>query len=155
LTAKTVGHSLGNTFVRLLLKTNTLRIARQALALGLAVAFGLASSACIAESALASVHLGSKTARHHHSEAEHGHPHGDHSPDCCASLKSVVPSAPHANLLPDQHAGHSVVVVAEIPLPVNVAMTAGFVYDHGPPVESLSAFLLVRSVSPRSPPASA
>jgi hypothetical protein len=141
--------------VRLLLKTKTLRIARRVLALGLAVAFGLASSACIAESALASVHLGSKTEHRHHSEAEHGHPHGDDSPDCCASLKSVVPSAPHANLLPDQHAGDSVVVVAEIPLSVNVAITAGFVYDHGPPGESPPPFLLVCSVTPRSPPVSA
>lgn len=136
-------------------RTKSLRLITRALTLGLAAVFAIASAACLLETALACGHDESQVAHHHPADADHGNHHGKDSPNCCTSLQSIVLPALQSNFTPDQHKGDSVVTTTVIPPSVTIPVAAGLVYDHGPPGESPPAFLLVYSVSPRSPPLSA
>ena len=126
---------------------NVLRIMSATIAL----LFFAANFACAAEQMLERGHEQTEPASHHTGDADSHHDDCGKA-DCCASLKSIVPSTQTTVQIPA--AGWAFQVVVAI-LAADSAVTvprAGLTYDHGPPGITLPEFLLVSSLSPRSPP---
>lgn len=126
---------------------NVLRIMSATVAL----LFFAANFACAAEQILERSHEQAVPASHHTGDADSHHDDGGKA-DCCASLKSIVPSTQTTVQMPA--AGWALQVAVAI-LAMDSAVTvprAGLTYDHGPPGISPPEFLLVSSLSPRSPP---
>lgn len=123
-------------------------------ALALVVMFAGATFNCAAGEALESGHEhGAPPANHHgHSDADHGDQHDSDSGNCCSSLKSPVPSLQQPILKPNHTAWSALAIIALLPVSSAVMPAAGALFDHGPPGVSPPEFLLVSSLSPRSPP---
>lgn len=116
-----------------------------------ALLFFAATFACAAEQMLEHGHAQAVPASHHTSDADSHHDDGGKA-DCCASLKSIVPFTQPIVHIPAAGWEFQVVVVILATDSAVIAPRAGLTYDHGPPGASLPEFLLVSSLSPRSPP---
>lgn len=117
-----------------------------------ALLFLAANFACAAEQMFEGHHEDGTPASHHTGDADSHHDDSGKS-DCCASLKSVVPATQTTVHLLQPGLSLQVVVAILSTDAVAVAPRAGLTYDHGPPGASPPEFLLVSSLSPRSPPA--
>jgi hypothetical protein len=116
-----------------------------------ALLFFAANFACAAEQILEGDHNQAVPASHHHGDADSHHDDGGEA-DCCTSLKSDVPSTQPAVHIPASGWAFQLVVAIFATDSSVVAPHAGLTCDHGPPGTSRPEFLLVSSLSPRSPP---
>ena len=133
-----------------------LRLPMRASAAMVALLFTLATFKCALDEALELPNgheHGQPSASHQsHPDSDSDHHRDTDSPDCCSSLKSVVPTVSKVELKPLQVATFLIAVVAELPLSTAIPSPTGSICDHGPPGLSPPEFLLVSSFSPRSPP---
>jgi hypothetical protein len=116
-----------------------------------AVLFFAANFACAAEQMLERDHEQAVPACDHRGDTDSHHDDGGQA-DCCTSLKSVVPCTQTTVQMPA--AGWTFQwAVAVLAADSDVIVPRSRVtYDHGPPGLSPPEFLLVSSLSPRSPP---
>ena len=126
---------------------NVLRIMSATIAL----LFFAANFACAAEQMLERGHEQAEPASHHTGDADSHHDDCGKA-DCCASLKSIVPSTQTTVQIPAAGWAFQVVVAIRTIDSAVIAPRAGLTYDHGPPGITPPEFLLVSSLSPRSPP---
>ena len=116
-----------------------------------ALLFFAANFACIAEQMLERGHEQAVPASHHTGEAG-SHHHDGGKADCCASLKTIVPSTQTTVQMPAADWAFQVVLGILATDSAVIVPRTGLTHDHGPPGISPPEFLLVSSLAPRSPP---
>lgn len=136
--------------------TGRARLCVRLAALASMVMFVAATFTCTAGAALESGHEHDHDSApgHHHgqSDTDHGDQHDGDSGNCCATLKSPVPSAPQQAFKPHQASWSVLTVIALLPVSSALTPPTGVLFDHGPPGQSPPEFLFIGSRFSRGPP---